>query len=75
MTGEGEMLNSQIVNATHSTVVGSNIHGSGNRIMHNDTDIKMIIEEMAEQRKANAAIIQKKDEQIDRLLSIIEKQK
>lgn len=73
-TGEGEMLTNQTIHATNSTVVGSNINGSGNKIMHNDlSEIKMLVNEMAEQRKANSAIMQKKDEQIDRLLSIVEK--
>lgn len=72
LTGEGDML----INAQHSTVVGSNIKGNGNQIMHNDfSEIKMLVNEMAEQRKANTALIKKKDEQIDRLLSIIEKTK
>ena len=74
LSGEGEMFTTQTINTTNSTVIGSNIKGSGNQVLHNDlSEIKMLIEEMSEQRKANTALIQKKDEQIDRLLSIIEK--
>ena len=61
MRGEGPMLRSDpsqsIGDIIGSTAVGNNVHGSGNNITSHA--------ELAD-------IIHKKDEQIDRLLAIIE---
>ncbi len=62
LTGEGEMFLNSTINANNSTVVGANINGSGNHIQHNDLTEMM-------------NLLKKKDEQIDRLLGIIEKTK
>lgn len=57
LTGEGEMLRQHVVNQTNSH--GDNIHGSEVTVTKVDS--------------ALFDVIRKKDEQIDRLLTIIEK--
>ena len=65
LSGEGEMLIKQNITAQHSTVVGSNIHGDGNHILHND------FSEMIKLQQGYQALLQAKDEQINKLLEII----
>ncbi len=72
MTGEGEMLRENSAKISQSGT--NNIAGSGNRISGGDqTALQMVLTEMAEQRKISAAQIAKAQEQIDRLIAIIEK--
>ena len=61
--GEGEMLkvSQSMGDVNNSLVVGANFSGNGNNITHNDSINEMI------------GLLKKKDEQIDRLLTIIEK--
>jgi len=68
-TGEGEMLKSdqKIGSVSNSTVVGSNVSGNGIQITHND------LSGMIELQKGYQNMMKKSQEQIDRLLSIIEK--
>lgn len=63
LTGKGEMLNpsiSQSVNGSHNTTVA----GNGNQV-----NVSALIEELAAQRK----LTEKAQEQVDRLLSLMEK--
>jgi transcriptional regulator with XRE-family HTH domain len=71
LTGEGEMLknNQQIGDISHSTVVGANVNGNGNKITHND------FADMIELQKGYQDLLKRKDEQIDRLIGLIEKSK
>jgi hypothetical protein len=66
LTGEGEMLRTtqNIGDISNSTVVGANVNGNGINISHNN------FSEMIEGYKD---AIKKRDEQIDRLINIIEK--
>ena len=68
-TGEGKMLNNnqQIGDISNSTVVGSNISGTGINISHND------FSEMIELQKGYQELLRKKDEHVSDLLSIISK--
>ena len=63
LNGEGEMLkvSQSMGDVNNSLVVGANFSGNGNNITHNDSINEMI------------GLLKKKDEQIDRLLTIIEK--
>jgi hypothetical protein len=67
-TGEGEMLknNQQIGDIAHSTVVGANVNGNGIKITHND------LSGMIELQKGYQDMIKKSQEQIDRLIGIVE---
>lgn len=69
MRGEGDMekVNQEIGDITNSSAIGNNVNGSGNKISHND------ISDFIDIQKGYQDMIKKKDEQIDRLLSIIEK--
>lgn len=70
LRGEGQMekvCNQSIGDISNSAAIGNNVNGSGNSISHNDA------EGMIELQKGYQALLKKKDEQIDRLLSIIEK--
>lgn len=71
LTGKGEMLrnNQQIGDIAHSTVVGANVNGNGNRITNND------VTSMIELQKGYQEMIKKSQEQIDRLIGIIENTK
>ncbi|WP_455639331.1 hypothetical protein [Parabacteroides sp.] len=69
LTGQGSMerVSQRIGDISNSSAIGNNVNGSGNSISHNDlSDIKEI-------QNKYLGLLQKKDEQIDRLLSIIEK--
>lgn len=69
MRGEGAMERTcqQIGDITNSSAIGNNVNGSGNKISHND------ISDFIDIQKGYQDMIKKKDEQIDRLLNIIEK--
>lgn len=68
MRGEGAMERTQqIGDISNSSAVGNNVNGSGNKISHND------ISDFIDIQKGYQDMIKKKDEQIDRLLNIIEK--
>ena len=74
LTGEGEMLTHQTIHATNSTVVGSNIKGNGNQIMHNDLSEMIKLQQgYQELLQKNQDLLLNKDEQINRLIAIIEK--
>ena len=66
ITGRGEMLKSEVSQTigdiTNSTSVGNNINGSGNQVSASSAMEQEYIK-----------LLKKKDEQIDRLISIIEK--
>lgn len=70
LTGEGEMLRpspQSVGDVTSGTVVGANISGSDNSVSHNDTStVLRLLQNCQDQLK-------KKDEQIDRLLALLEK--
>jgi plasmid maintenance system antidote protein VapI len=68
LTGEGEMLknNQQIGDVTSSTIIGANVNGNGIKITHND------LSGMIELQKGYQDMIKKSQEQIDRLIGIIE---
>jgi hypothetical protein len=67
-TGEGKMLKNkqQIEGVTNSTIVGANVNGNGIKITHND------LSGMIELQKGYQDMIKKSQEQIDRLIGIIE---
>lgn len=68
MRGEGSMFkepSQQIGDITSSTVVGNNVHGSGNNISCNA--------ELAALQQQYLDMLKKQDEQIDRLMAVIEK--
>jgi hypothetical protein len=69
LNGEGEMIknNQRTGDISNSTVVGANVNGSGNNITHND------IAGLIELQKGYQEMIKKKEEQIDKLLDIINK--
>lgn len=68
MRGDGNMFrepSQQIGDITSSTVVGNNVHGSGNNISCNA--------ELAALQQQYLDMLKKQDEQIDRLMAVIEK--
>lgn len=65
--GEGEMIKSSVTQTSHGDN-SPNIAGNGNNVNTSPT-IDKAIDEIAEQRK----LVAKSQEQIDRLLAIIEK--
>ena len=69
MRGEGPMFRSDpsqsIGDISGSTVVGNNVHGSGNSITCNA--------ELAALQQQYLDMLKKQDEQIDRLTAVIEK--
>lgn len=67
LAGEGEMLNSN-VRQTSTGDNSPNIAGNGNSVINCAHTIDKALEEIAEQRK----LVTKSQEQIDRLLAIIE---
>lgn len=74
LNGVGEMFTTS-VNGSGNVIQAGIVEGNNTQNADCAEQLKMALNEMAEQRKVNCAIIQKKDEQIDRLLSIIEKTK
>lgn len=69
MTGEGEMLKSNISQMSQGDNF-TNIAGHGKNV-NNSSTLDKAIDEISEQRK----LVAKSQEQIDRLLTIIEKMK
>ncbi len=69
LTGEGEMIRppQAIGDVSNSTVVGANVSGNGNLISHND------MADMIRLQLGYQDLLKKKDEQIDRLLALLEK--
>jgi transcriptional regulator with XRE-family HTH domain len=68
LTGKGEMINNQqIGNVSESTVVGANVNGNWNNIVHNN------FKEMIELQKGYQDLLRKKDDHISELLGIINK--
>jgi transcriptional regulator with XRE-family HTH domain len=67
LTGEGEMLKNNQTMGNSNNVVGGIVTGDGNIITNND------IKEFIKTQKDYLKSLEKKDEQIDRLLSVIEK--
>ena len=69
MRGEGPMLrpdpSQSIGDISGSTVVGNNVHGSGNNITNNS--------ELAALQQQYLEMLKKRDEQIDRLTAVIER--
>lgn len=75
LTGEGTMLRKpqSIGDISGSTVVGANVNGSGNTITNNDVAGLIELQKGYQQMlKEKDKQINKSQEQIDRLLSIIE---
>jgi formaldehyde-activating enzyme involved in methanogenesis len=76
LTGEGDMLtnngNIQIIDGNDNTTINSDAKNGLNTEKYKNMTIALnkAMDEISEQRK----LISKRDEQIDRLLSIIEKQ-
>lgn len=72
MTGEGEMLRPEqnVSDVSGSTVVGANVNGNGNNISNNDASN---IAGMIELQKGYQDMMKKSQEQIDRLLAVIER--
>lgn len=74
MTGEGEMLKN-----IHQTANGDGnmqVAGNGNTVTHSDTALTKALDELAEQRKLVAKAQEqtsKAQEQIDRLIGLLEK--
>ena len=67
MTGEGEMLKN-----IHQTANGDGnmqVAGNGNTVTHTDTALTKALDENAELRK----LVSKAQEQIDRLIGLLEK--
>ena len=71
LKGEGEMLKNvndqKIGDLSNATAIGNNVNGNGNQITHND------ISGMIELQKGYQDMIKKRDEQIDKLLIILDK--
>lgn len=72
MTGEGDMLKpiQNVSEISNSTIVGANVNGNGNNISNNDANN---ISGMIELQKGYQDMMRKSQEQIDRLLIVIEK--
>ena len=70
--GEGEMLRPEqnVSDVSGSTVVGANVNGNGNNISNNDASN---IAGMIELQKGYQDMMKKSQEQIDRLLAVIER--
>ena len=71
LAGEGEMLRKgqNVADVSGSTIVGANVSGNGNSISHNDDSN---IAGMIELQKGYQEMIKKSQEQLDRLLAVIE---
>lgn len=75
--GEGEMLKPGVQQISYGDM-SPNLNGKGNSVNFVTEDLKLFIEELSAQRRISErtlCLLEKKDEQIDRLISIIEKQK
>lgn len=75
--GEGEMLKPSVQQITYGDM-SPNLNGKGNSVNFVTEDLKIFVEELSAQRRISErtlTLLEKKDEQIDRLISIIEKQR
>lgn len=75
--GEGEMLKPGVQQISYGDM-SPNLNGKGNSVNFVTEDLKIFVEELSAQRRISErtlTLLEKKDEQIDRLISIIEKQK
>ena len=75
--GEGEMLKTGVQQISYGDM-SPNLNGKGNSVNFVTEDLKIFVEELSAQRRISErtlTLLEKKDEQIDRLISIIEKQK
>ena len=77
LTGDGEMLKDTIVQQTSYGDHSPNVNGDGNHF-GGCASLDRSLEEIAEQRKLlerALALLEKRDAQIDRLISLLESQK
>lgn len=77
LTGDGEMLKDTIVQQTSYGDHSPNVNGDGNHF-GGCASIDRSLDEIAEQRKLlerALALLEKRDAQIDRLISLLENQK
>lgn len=75
--GEGEMLKPGVQQISYGDM-SPNLNGKGNSVNFVTEDLKIFVEELSAQRRISErtlTLLEKKDEQIDRLISIIEKQR
>lgn len=72
-TGEGEMIKKTPPDQTQIEIVNNQV-GNGNHFENNPT-VNRFLDELAAQRELYTQQLTKKDEQMDRLLTIIEKLK
>ena len=75
--GDGEMLKPGVQQISYGDM-SPNLNGKGNSVNFVTEDLKIFVEELSAQRRISErtlTLLEKKDEQIDRLISIIEKQK
>ena len=75
--GEGEMLKTGVQQISYGEM-SPNLNGKGNSVNFVTEDLKIFVEELSAQRRISErtlTLLEKKDEQIDRLISIIEKQR
>ena len=75
--GEGEMLKPTVQQISYGDR-SPNLNGEGNSVNFGTEDLKLFIEELSAQRRISErtlSLLEKRDEQIDRLITIIEKQK
>lgn len=74
MTGEGEMIRS-VVNAQAQQITNSNVGGNHNSVSVGGETARLItlLERQQEQTDEHLQIIKRRDAQIDRLLTVIEK--
>ena len=75
--GEGEMLKTGVQQISYGDM-SPNLNGKGNSVNFVTEDLKIFVEELSAQRRISErklTLLEKKDEQIDRLISIIEKQR
>lgn len=74
--GEGDMLKANVQQVSYGDK-SPNLNGKGNSVSFCCEDFKVFIEELREQRRISEktlSLLEKRDEQIDRLISLIEKQ-
>lgn len=75
--GDGEMLKPGVQQISYGDM-SPNLNGKGNSVNFVTEDLKIFVEELSAQRRISErtlTLLEKKDEQIDRLISIIEKQR
>lgn len=75
--GDGEMLKPGVQQISYGDM-SPNLNGKGNSVNFVTEDLKIFVEELSAQRRISErtlSLLEKRDEQIDRLITIIEKQK